>query len=205
MPKLKYNFVGPDEAMNLDEGTPVLARSADPSSRSTAMILLVLAAVITAARLHTYAEPLEHDLTTYAVYGHEMLEGRSLYRDLWNNYTPAIFLTYAAAECVVGFGPGQVFALGLLAAVVTMLGVWSAASALGGRPAGLWAAAFWTLCSGDLLLEANQPNTEVFINACAAWTFALLVRLDPQGGSYVLTSIIGVLSALATAYKPVVV
>jgi hypothetical protein len=37
------------------------------------------------------------------------------------------------------------------------------------------------------------------------WAFALFVRLDPRGGGYLRAVLIAVLSALATAYKPVVV
>jgi 4-amino-4-deoxy-L-arabinose transferase-like glycosyltransferase len=183
----------------------VMPEAVPPRRTPTLLLLVGFAGVITAARLHTYAEPPERDLATYAVFGHEMLQGRSLYRDMWSNYTPAVFLTYAAAECVVGLGRNQFFALGLLAALVAMLGVWKAASSVGGRTAGLWAAAFWTICCSDLLLEANQPNTEVFINACLVWAFALFVRLDPRRGGYLRAVVIAILSALATVYKPVVV
>jgi hypothetical protein len=37
---------------------------------------------------------------------------------------------------------------------------------------GLWAVAFWTVAAGDLALQANQPNTEVFLTACLIWAFA---------------------------------
>ena len=54
------------------------------------VILLGLSAVIFLQRLHTYHEPLERDLTLYAVIGHEMLGGRALYSDLCENKPPAI-------------------------------------------------------------------------------------------------------------------
>ena len=69
---------------------------------------------------------------------------------------------------------------------------------------GLWAAAFWaTLCS-DLHLQANQPNTEVFINACLIWAFVLLVRAHTYAREVGRFLIIGLLFALASLYKPVV-
>src|SRR5260221_509999 len=99
--------------------------------------LLVLATVILAARLFTADEPIECDLTTYAVFGHEMLRGRTLYTDLWNNYTPANFVTYAAAELLVGYGSSQFLFLGLLTSLATLLGVYTAAAfGPGGRAAG---------------------------------------------------------------------
>jgi len=49
-----------------------------------------LSGLIFFARLHTYGEPLERDLTTYAVIGHDMLGGKTLYTDLWDDNPPAI-------------------------------------------------------------------------------------------------------------------
>ena len=43
------------------------------------MILFGLAVLIAAARLHTYGEPLDQDIATYAVIGHELRAGRALY------------------------------------------------------------------------------------------------------------------------------
>ena len=68
---------------------------------------------------------------------------------------------------------------------------------------GLWAAAFWALISGDMYLQANQPNTEVFQNLCLVWAFALLLRMP--GGRVALgrAATIAALFALASLYKHV--
>ena len=174
---------------------------ASPSRRASGAILLALAALIVSCRLYTAREPVECDLTTYAVFGHEMLHGRTLYRDVWNNYTPAIFLSYAGAEMVVGYGQRQFLFLGLATALVTLAGVYRAASlGPGGRSAGLWAAAFWAVVCSDADLQANQPNTESFVNACSAWAFAACLR--PRG---VAAAWAGVLAGLVFWYKPVCV
>ena len=173
-------------------------------SRQTAVVVVLgaLAILIALARLHTYHEPLERDITSAAVIANEMLAGRALYADLWDHKPPAVHVTHALAIMLVGRGPGAIYLLNIAAAVVTLLGVFVAASAVGGTAAGLWGAAFWTLVSGDLWLQANQPNAEVFINASIVWAFALLV-----GGSerrHVLRVVaIGGLFALASLYKPV--
>jgi hypothetical protein len=170
------------------------------------VILLGLSALICLQRLHTYDEPLERDLTLYAVLGHELLNGRALYSDLCENKPPAIFLTYAAAEKLVGYGTGAIFFLGIIAALVTLLGVYAAGLALSGSiGTGLWAALFWTLISSDLLLEANQPNTEVFINACVIWIFVFMVRSDNNRPWLWRYLAIGALLALASLYKMVVI
>jgi hypothetical protein len=170
-----------------------------------AVALLTLAGFITLQRLHTYHEPLERDITLYAVFGHELLGGRDLYSDLWDIKPPVIYLTYAVAEKLVGYGPGQIYLLGIFTAVITLLGVYMAGSGLGARTStGLWAAAFWTALCSDLYLQANQPNTEAFINACLIWAFALLLRARPYAVGLGRFFVIGLLFVLASFYKPVV-
>jgi hypothetical protein len=176
-------------------------------SRQTSTVVVVLGALallIAAARLHTYHEPLERDITSAAVIAHEMLGGRSLYADMWDHKPPAIHLTHALAILLVGHGPSAVYLLNVAAAIATLLGVYAAASGVGGVAGGLWGAVFWTLVSGDVWLQANQPNAEVFINACIVWAFALLVRASGQPRVWRVLAM-GGLFALASLYKPVAV
>ena len=44
----------------------------------------------------------DRDVTTYAVIGRGILEGRSLYSDLWDHKPPGIHVTYAAAIGLLG-------------------------------------------------------------------------------------------------------
>ena len=60
------------------------------------------------------------------------------------------------------------------------------------------------MCS-DLRLEANQPNTEVFINACVIWAFALLLKSNYRYPWLWRYLIIGSLLAIASLYKTVVI
>src|SRR5262249_53966928 len=148
--------------------------------RAAVAVLALLGVLVALARLHTYDEPLERDLTTYAVIGDELLHGKALYSELWDHKPPAVHATYAVAEFLAGRGPAAVYWLGVAAAVLTLIGVYRAGRLLPqehgfrGVSAGLWAAAFWASICSDLRLEANQPNTEVFINAAAVWSFVLL-------------------------------
>jgi 4-amino-4-deoxy-L-arabinose transferase-like glycosyltransferase len=171
-----------------------------------AAILLVLALAAVGQRLYTFDEPLERDLALYAVVAHQMLEGRDLYSDLWDHKPPAIFLTYAAAEIIAGYGPGAVFLLNVVAALATLAGVyWAGSGTRGGAAAGLWAAALWTAAGADLNLQANQPNTEVFINALLVWAFGSLVRARSEGGWRGTGIVAGILIASASLYKQLVV
>jgi hypothetical protein len=171
---------------------------------AAALVLVVLAAILVAARLHTYDEPLQTDITGAAVIGHEILAGRTLYADMWDHKPPALHLTHAVAIGLVGYGSKAIFLLNVTAGIVTLLGVYAAGTALGSVSAGLWAAAFWTVISGDVWMQGNQPNTEAFINACLVWAFALLVRADARWGIPRYLAI-GVLFALGSLYKQVVV
>jgi hypothetical protein len=165
---------------------------------------VVLASFIVLVRTRSYGEPLEEDLITYSVIGHEVLHGKRLYTDVWDAKPPVLYATYAGAEALVGHGAAEVFFLGVVAALITLAGVYLAGAGLG-RPAGLWAAAFWAVLGGLLVLQANQPNSEAFVNACCVGGFALLVRHPggrPAPGRAFLA---GVLFVLASLYKPVAV
>ena len=169
------------------------------------LILVILSSFIAIMRLHTYEEPVERDIGNHAVIGHEILHGRKLYSDLWDSKPPAIFVTYAVADAVVGYGPGSVYFIGVLFAIITLLGAYWVGSAYGGLGGGLWAAAFWTFICSDLWLWANQPNTEVGMNACLVWAFALIVRADIKKLQPWRWLAIGGLFAVATLYKPVAI
>lgn len=168
--------------------------------------LVGLCALILSLRLHTYSEPLERDLTTYAVIAHEMLNGKNLYSDLWDHKPPAIHVTYAAAELIAGYGRNSIILVNVAAAIATLLACYFAGSAGGRGPlAGLVAATLWTLASGDLAIEGNQPNTEVFLNVLLTTAFVVFARAEKNrigSGGAVL---VGVLFALASFYKQIVI
>lgn len=168
-------------------------------------ILALAGILIVLERCHTYSEPLERDITTYAVIGQELLKGRALYTDLWDHKPPAIHLTFALAEAIAGEGPLGVFLLNVLAALAVLAGLYQAGKALGGRAGGFWAAIIWAVVSGDLYLQANQPNEEVFLNAFQTWVLVLWLSastktLEPRRWVF-----LGVFAAAASLYKPFVV
>ena len=168
-----------------------------------ACALGVMGLMLVLARAHNLHEPLEADIVTYAAIGHEMASGKRLYTDVWDVKPPGLYVTYELGELVAGYGDNEVYFLGLGCALCTLLAVYAAGAALG-RPAGLVAAAFWTALSGMLVIQANQPNSEVFINATYVAAFALLVRHPPAKMGWARSLLIGVLFALGSTYKPVV-
>lgn len=166
-------------------------------------LFIGLCLLIILARFHTYDEPLERDIGVYAVIAHEMLHGRELYSDLWDHKPPAIHITFALGELLVGYGPQSVYLLNVIATLITLLGVYFAGQTMSqNRSGGLWAAIFWVIVSSDLRLQANQPNVEVFINACLIWAFTLILRAE-QSLAIAKVIIIGLLFAIASLYKQV--
>ena len=167
-------------------------------------VLLALAAAVVLERVHTYDEPLERDVAAYAVLGHEMRRGRHLYTDLWERKSPLLYDTFAAAERVCGYGPAEVFAVNVAAALATLFGCYAAGRAGGGEAwGGVAAAGLWTLLGADLKLQANQPNGEVFVNAALTAAFAVLA-LWPNADVRARWSravALGALFAAATLYK----
>ena len=146
------------------------------------IVLGLLGLTIAGVRLRTFHEPLERDLVTYLLIGHAMNQGGRLYVDAWDIKPPGVYELYAWTEAAVGFGELQLYVLGVLTALVSLIGAYVAGSKLG-RSAGLWSALFWTLLCSASGLQANQPNGEVFINACVIWALALLLHADrPSGG-----------------------
>lgn len=171
-----------------------------------ATALVGLCALIFSLRLHTYDEPLERDLTTYAVIAHEMLNGKNLYSDLWDHKPPAIHVTYAAAEVIAGYGRNSIFLMNAVAAMATLVACYFAGAAGGRGPgAGLIAATLWTLASGDPAIEGNQPNTEVFLNALLTTAFVIFARAEGKRIGFGGILLAGVLFAAASFYKQIVI
>ena len=136
--------------------------------------LLLLATAIAGIRLFSFNAPPEWDIGTYLVVGHELNTGGRLYADVFDTKPPAVFATYALAERITGYSQGEIYFLSVVASIVTMLGIYAAASTQD-RAAGLWAALFWTCICFEPVCGADLPNTEVFINAAIVWAVALLM------------------------------
>jgi hypothetical protein len=135
-----------------------------------------------------------------------MLSGKTLYTDLWDHKPPAIYVTYAVAELIAGYGRDSIFLMNIAAGFATLLACYFAGSAAGGgRLGGLIAATLWALASGDLAIEGNQPNTEVFLNAFLTSGFAILMRAENRNLGLRAALLTGLLFAIASLYKHVAV
>jgi 4-amino-4-deoxy-L-arabinose transferase-like glycosyltransferase len=168
------------------------------------IVLLLLSAMVTTARVYTASEPLERDIAVYAVVAHEVLQGKSFYTEIWDNKPPGIHTVCALAELAVGYGPEAIMWLNVVGSLAVLWAMFFAAGGRGAWKVGCWAAAFWALLSGTVSLQANQPNTELFINLMLVVAFGLAARLTPDRRSISLCIGIGFVLGLASLFKQVV-
>lgn len=169
----------------------------------TGVLIFLLASLIVAERWHTRDEPAERDSSTYAVTADQILHGRSLYCVVPEQKPPAAIITYAGAEMLFGYDKGILVPLSIIAALITLIAAFRAGSVFG-KPAACISAIVWAFLCMDCLLQANQPNTEVFINACTLWAFSLLIDSVSSGVSGRRAIAVGLLFAWASLYKPVI-
>jgi hypothetical protein len=164
-------------------------------------VLFVLGLTLTWERAHAYREPQQPAITTAALIGHGLLQGRSLYSDLWDSHPPALALSYAFAEALGGYGPYSLFLLNLLIAWAILGALFGVGFRYGGIGTGLAAAGLWTLVSGDPLLWANQPHSEGFVNVFVSWGFFFLLRRPERGFDFRPWIAAGLLLGWASLYQ----
>lgn len=189
----------------------MLRRDSDPSKpvsaeQRTLACLVGLALLIVLIRAKTYGEAISRDETAYAVIAHELLLGNDLYSELRDQKPPAIHITYMLGECLFGYGPSQIYWMGVCAAIATLVGVYAVTSTgLAGHVGGLWAAGLWAATCSDLQLEANQPNSEVFINAFFIWALVIYLRRVCESKTLLPAAAVGLMLGWASLYKHVIV
>lgn len=171
-------------------------------TRAFIIILALLVLIISILRLHYYDWPPNRDVTTYAVISHELIQDKKLYSDIWDIKPPAIFITYAAAEAIFGYGPNTIYLMNLACALIILIGVYMAGLASGyGPTSGIWAALFWTALTGDISLQLHDANTEAFMNACLIWAFVLFLTPTDRSFRNNRAVVIGLLFAWSSLYK----
>lgn len=153
-------------------------------------------------RLHTASEPLERDVSTQIMMGRVLADGGKMYVDTIEFKPPGMFVIWQVVHELVGTGPMVVVWVNILVTTLTMFGVYLAGSVKPwGRMGGFWAMIFWTLISGDMLLQANQPSNEVFMNMFMAWGIAMWLRAGSAQKSQRYYAVAGLLLGLVTLIK----
>lgn len=168
-------------------------------------VSLLLAALACLLALNFYTWPVNRDITTYATIARELSHGKMLYLEFFDTKPPGIFVTYMLAQWLIDSKPLQFFLLHIVPTVVVLIALVRCGPRAGfGMAAGLWAGLVWVALSGDIYLQMEWPNAELFINACVMLAFLRFLSMEGRQRSGTAL-MIGLLFALACLFKTVAI
>ncbi len=164
---------------------PLSGELAPPSpeikTKYVLIALLIMALFIVRTRLYTFDEPFDRDIMTSVLSGKLLNSGMKAYEDLLEFKPPGSFVIWQIVDRVMGTSPDAIGVVNIIVALSTLFGCYVAGAAMSGRRlGGLVAAGAWTIAGGEMMLQANQPNLEVFINTGFVWAVALLATCHPD-------------------------
>src|SRR3954467_2427362 len=181
-------------------------------ARSMRIRLPLIAAPVTIAvaalalRMLSTVEPLGIDQSLWASAVRGMARHQLLYRDVWEQRPPGIYLTYLAGFTVLGWTPAAVAWLDLLASAATTLLLFAIVRRLSGTTPGAVAAALYSaltmpgwLYRHDGFLERSVCET--FIVVCAALSAWAAVEWRERP-SVLWAAAIGLFGGAAVVFKP---
>ena len=176
------------------------------SARVVTLLLAVAALLGLVVRLPSIAEPLGIDQGLLSSAAQQMARGQLLYRDIFDQKPPGIYLTYLAAFSVFGWNPASVAWLDLAASALIALLLYAVVRELADGVMGAAAAAVystltipsWLYRHGGFLERSVAETFITVLVGMAAWCAARLVR----GGSRSWSLGLGLFGGAAVMYKP---
>lgn len=176
------------------------------SSEALTIALVVMAVGALLLRVVSIAEPIGIDQSLWASAVRGLSRGQLLYRDVWEQRPPGIYVTYLTAFRVLGWAASTIVWLDILSSAVTTLLLYALARALGGRLAAATAAALYAVLTMPAWLYSNggfleRSVCETFTPVCvgvAAWC-AVTFRERPLA---VLAAGVGFFAGAAVVFKP---
>jgi hypothetical protein len=138
---------------------------------------LALIAFCTLWRIPGLADPpWLNDEGVYASVGRALLHGEKLYRQVWENKPPGIYLLNAAAEQAAGASHAiaAIRFLALAASVVALGAVYCLVAGRRGSGPALLAVAFTGIGLDLPLIDGTEANAEIFVAAASACGMALV-------------------------------
>jgi hypothetical protein len=184
------------------------ASSARPS-RLSWILSIVLAAVAVGClllRIVSIAEPLGIDQSLWASAVRGMSRGQLLYRDVWEQRPPGIYLTYLLGFSMLGWTAATVAWLDILASAATTGMIYVIVRRLGSSTMGLVAAALYAALTMPAWLYRNggfleRSVCETFIVVCVALAAWSAVRFT-ESGSNLSAGGVGLWTGAAIVLKP---
>lgn len=124
-------------------------------------IILLLSAFL---RYQFVNEPLERDEGGYAYIGKQLLEGKVLYKEMWDQKTAGIFFIYAFAIKFFGDSLNSIRIFTLIFVLIEIFLFFLLVKKLYGENIALVATFIFGIFSSVPLMQANGANSEVFMN-----------------------------------------
>ncbi len=160
---------------------------------NTRVGLLLLLATLFMRVPFMFEGQIDWDEATYTLLGHELIEGRLPFVELWDNKPPVLYMAYGLFEAIFG---RTILAPRLLGIVCVWLGAWIVARTgrrLGGRAAGL-AAGLLTVVFSSYHPGEFATMSEHVVLPFLAGAVHRLVTGDQRRGNLLL---VGVLMGIA--------
>ncbi len=167
------------------------------------LILFIIIVLTVYLRLHSLGEPLERDLASYAYNAHRMLSGEMLYAGVWDHKPPGIFGVYMLSELLWGYGPGAITYIGITFTLISLVFLFGFLTKLAGVRVALAGSLFWALASNSFLVQANQPNAELFMNTFLFISLWALVNFHEGKRGYLF--LCGLFFAISSVFKTIAV
>ena len=175
-------------------------------STLTISLLAVIAALAIAVRVLSIVEPLGIDQSLWASAVKGMSRHQLLYRDVWEQRPPGIYLTYLAGFNIFGWTPASVAWLDILAAAATTLLLFAIVRRLSNTTAGAVTASLYAtltmpgwLYRHDGFLERSVCET--FIAVCVGLAAWCAVKYRDER-SVLWAVAVGLFGGAAVVFKP---
>jgi hypothetical protein len=157
-------------------------------------------------RIPAIGEPLGIDQSLWASAVRGMSRGQQLYRDVWEQRPPGIYLTYLAAFSVFGWTAAAVAWLDVIASALVTVVLYLLGRALSGPRAGALAAALYAVLTMPAWLYRNggfleRSVCETFIVVCVGFAAWCAVGLQRRR-SLPMAFGIGLFAGAAMVFKP---
>ncbi|MDB5077189.1 MAG: hypothetical protein JWO42_3368, partial [Chloroflexi bacterium] len=156
--------------------------------------------------------PWLNDEGTYATVGRAIVNGEALYRQVWENKPPAVYLLFGAVHALIG--PAHLLvgvrSLALVAALIVQIAVYRLVKSHAGWATAMLATAIAGLGLDLPTLDGTSANAEIFLAAATATGMLLLWRgLDavrdapPEAGLVARTTLFfaGIAFGVAIMFK----
>ncbi len=134
----------------------------------------LVAAIILAIVLRPPMNHLGHDVGIYTLCGQEMLQGKVIYRDIWDNKGPVVYLVYALIVDLVGTNAVAINIVAILYLLLVAGAIWLVTNHISGRSSAM--IAFFAMLLGAVFPMGQQLNGELIMELFIVLGLLALLR-----------------------------